>query len=60
MEQEKKERLPLGQVEDTEELKRRYRLFDCHTLERWAALVVGPHHDAMAAVLRERAGRRES
>ncbi len=59
MEQETRGQLPLGQVEDLEELKRRYRVFSDDTLERWADLVIGPHREAIAAVLRERNGRQK-
>ncbi len=52
MEQDKQ--LPLGRVEDPEELKARYRIFSSETLARWAALVKGPHREAMLAVLAER------
>ncbi len=56
MEQKTENGLPLGQIEDPEELKRRYRIFSDQTLERWVTLVVGPHREAIAAVLRERRG----
>ena len=52
---EEKER-PLAQVEDMEELKERYRAFPSEKLRRWVELVVGPHREAMAALLRERDG----
>lgn len=46
--------LPLAGMEDPEELKRRYRPFSSAVLRRWMAAVIGPHHDAMAAILAER------
>ncbi len=46
--------LPLAQVEDPEELKRRYRPFSSSVLRRWMTVVVGPHREAMAAILTER------
>lgn len=45
---------PLAQVEDIKELKERYRAFPSEKLTRWAQLVVGPHREAMEALLRER------
>jgi len=45
---------PLASLEDPEELKARYRVFSSETLSRWAALVKGPHREAMLAVLEER------
>lgn len=54
MPQETWEQLPLGQVEDPEELKDRYRVFSSETLERWSTLVKGPHREAMLDILRER------
>lgn len=44
----------LAQVEDLAELKKRYGVFSCEKLLRWAQLVVGPHREAMEALLRER------
>lgn len=46
--------LPLAQLEDPEELKRRYRAISSSVLRRWMTVVVGPHRNAMAAVLAER------
>ncbi len=46
--------LPLAQVEDPEELKRRYRPFSSSVLRRWMTVVVGPHREAMTAILAER------
>lgn len=54
MEQEPGQDLPLAQVEDLEELKNRYRFISGAVLRRWMDVVVGPHHDAMAAILAER------
>ncbi len=48
------EQLPLGQIEDPEELKDRYRVFSSETLKRWSTLVKGPHREAMLSILRER------
>ena len=45
---------PLAAVEDPEELKRRYRPVSSPVLRRWMDAVIGPHHDAMAAILAER------
>ena len=41
-------------AEDPEELKRRYRAVSSAVLRRWMDAVIGPHHDAMAAILNER------
>jgi len=46
--------LPLAGMEDPEELKRRYRAVSSAVLRRWMDAVIGPHHDAMAAILNER------
>lgn len=46
--------LSLAQTEDMEELKRRYRIISTPTLRRWMTVVIGPHRNAMAAILRER------
>ncbi len=54
MEKEPGQDLPLAQVEDLEELKNRYRFISDSVLRRWMTVVVGPHHDAMAAILAER------
>ncbi len=51
---ERPKELPLAQVEDREELKRRYRFVDSAVLRRWMTVVVGPHREAMAEILRER------
>ncbi len=48
--------LPLALVEDWEELKRRYRPFSAPVLRRWMTVVVGPHREALAAILEERGG----
>lgn len=48
------EELPLAQLEDREALIRQYRVFDSRTLKRWSQVIVGPHREAMEAVLRER------
>ena len=48
------EELPLAQVEDREALIRQYRTFDSRTLKRWSQVIVGPHREAMEAILRER------
>lgn len=48
------EELPLAQVEDQETLIRQYRVFDSRTLLRWSQVIVGPHREAMEAILRER------
>ncbi len=45
---------PLAEMEDPEELKRRYRAISSEVLRRWMGVVVGPHRSAMAAVLAER------
>ena len=45
---------PLAQLEDPEELKRRYSPFSDEILRRWMENVTGPHREAMAAILRER------
>ena len=47
-------KIPFAWLEDPEELKRQYCSFDTRTLRRWAQAVVGPHREAMLAVLRER------
>ncbi len=54
MTQEERWDLPLAQLEDPEELKRRYRFISSPVLRRWMAVVVGPHREAMAAILEER------
>ena len=41
-------------MEDPEELKQRYRPVSSSVLRRWMDAVIGPHHDAMAAILAER------
>ena len=46
--------LSLAQTEDLEELKRRYRIFSTPVLRRWMSVVIGPHRNAMAAILKER------
>ncbi len=48
------EEVPLGQLEDGEELKRRYGVFRDEVLLRWIEAVTGPHREAMIAILRER------
>lgn len=48
------EELPLAQVEDRKALVRQYRAFDSRTLKRWSQVIVGPHREAIEAVLRER------
>lgn len=48
------EELPLAQVEDRDVLVRQYRAFDSRILHRWRQVIVGPHREAMEAVLRER------
>ena len=48
------EELPLAQVEDQDVLVRQYRAFDSRILHRWRQVIVGPHREAMEAVLRER------
>lgn len=45
---------PLAQVEDVEELKERYRLYNDEILLHWSQAVVGPHRAAMLELLRER------
>lgn len=60
MEQKAEWALPLGEVEDPEELKARYRIYSDRLLAHWVTVVIGPHREAMAAILRERqASRRE-
>lgn len=54
MDKETRGELPLAQVEDPEELKKRYRPFSDPVLRRWITVVVGPHREAMAAILAER------
>lgn len=46
--------LPLAQVEDQGELIRQYGAFDSRTLRRWSQVIIGPHREAMVAVLRQR------
>lgn len=50
--------LPLAQMEDVEELKRRYEIFSDQILEKWRRVITGPHREAIEAVLRERNGSR--
>lgn len=45
---------PLAELESAEELKGRYRAISSEVLRRWMDAVIGPHRDAMAAVLAER------
>lgn len=45
---------PIAGLEDPEELKRYYRAISSEVLLRWMDAVIGPHRDAMAAVLAER------
>lgn len=45
---------PLGQLEDVEELKERYRVFSDEVLGRWVETITGPHREAIAAILGER------
>ncbi len=45
---------PLAQVEDLEELKRRYSGYDDATLRRWMEAVKGSHRAAMEALLKDR------
>lgn len=59
MEQGPGQDLPLAQVEDMEELKNRYRFISDAVLRRWMTVVVGPHHEAMAAILAERDAKRK-
>ena len=54
VEKEGEKRVPLAAVEDPEELKQRYRPVSSSVLRRWMDAVIGPHHDAMAAILAER------
>lgn len=54
VEKEGEKRTPLAAVEDPEELKQRYRPVSSAVLLRWMGAVIGPHHDAMAAILAER------
>lgn len=54
MEENGRRELPLAGMEDPEELKGRYRAISTEVLRRWMSAVIGPHHDAMAAVLAER------
>ena len=54
MEKDRGDEMPLAQVEDPEELKRRYRVISSPVLRRWMTVVTGPHWSAMAAVLEER------
>ena len=54
MEKDGRQETPLAQVEDLEELKRRYRIISSPVLRRWMTVVVGPHWKAMAAILKER------
>ncbi|MDE6107606.1 MAG: hypothetical protein K2F83_02890 [Oscillospiraceae bacterium] len=46
--------IPLAQLEDKGALMRQYQYFDSNTLRRWAQAVVGPHREAMIAILRQR------
>lgn len=46
----------LAELEDAEKLKSRYRAISSEVLRRWMDVVVGPHWEAMAAVLAERDG----
>lgn len=48
------DRLPLAEVEEPEELKRRYGIFSDETLASWIPVVTGPHRAAMEALLKER------
>ncbi len=46
--------VPLAQVWDLEELKRRYSVYDDRLLLRWRDAVTGRHRAAIEALLRER------
>lgn len=48
------QQLPLAQVEELAELKRRYSIYDSQTLLRWMKAVTGSHRTAMAQLLAER------
>lgn len=45
---------PLAQVQELEELKRRYRIYNDEILRRWIKAVTGSHRQAMEEILRER------
>ena len=47
-------KVPLAQLEDLEELKRRYAFASSDVLRQWMTVVTGPHREAMAALLSER------
>ena len=51
MEQDEPRQAPLAQLEDQEELKKRYAFVSSQVLRRWMSVVVGPHREAMAALL---------
>ncbi len=61
MNKKRPQETPLTQVEDPEELKRRYRMFSDQVLRRWSEVIVGPHREAISAILQERenAGKEE-
>ena len=45
---------PLAQVQELQELKKRYGIFNDETLRCWMAAVKGLHRRAMEEILRER------
>lgn len=46
--------IPLGQLEEPEELKTRYGIYSDETLLRWMDAVTGSYREDMAAILTER------
>lgn len=46
--------MPLAQITELGELKRRYGIYNDETLRRWMSAVTGSHRQAMEEILRER------
>ncbi len=46
--------VPLAEITELRELKRRYGIYNDETLRRWMAAVTGSHRQAMEEILRER------
>lgn len=53
---ESQPKLPLAEVTELKELKRRYGIYNDETLRCWMAAVTGAHRQAMEEILREREG----
>lgn len=45
---------PLAQVQELQELKRRYSIYDTETLRHWLPALTGIHHTAILSLLHDR------